>query len=631
MSPDLTSRKRTRLEDQLSDIQYIDCNTPDNTCLISTTAVIHSQPENAFIESYQPKNKSPRNSEIENKRQSLELQKPEKINIPKSFTESNIQTKLVIPSNQSSAFASPQSPIYKQLDNSSTNTTPLASPDFSPAAEVGYQHLNRHSIDKCSSDENDTSLSKPVYENVVSPVSKKASPTYENVLTTISITYRSPSKSSKSSICASDTHDNDGVYEDIQILNPEQASVPTSSASLPLQEASQPNFQEVQKDNSLTSLPDNLTPLTSSNKSNDQRPKSLSALEDFNKNGDNLKPSFCAVYNIKSSTDDKKLSPKSDKGGSLSCISKTSPTTSYKLIENPEQLSLTDLSLSEVVHSSTENLNSSQSSISFQSPSKNSLSPNVSPMLFYDNMKTLSQDILTSLSPSVASLLETKTPNSSSCSLIDDNKSSTSLHSTEENENLACLRSDLRQGNPEYLKLTDNNISSNEEDVSPIRFMKGSDKTDFLSSALIKSNEIFDKKPYVESNFTKFDERESPNCLATKFSDVNIKRQLKSISPLNQFLIDKDEHSSEVEKMSLTLASSEIDSNINHVNLQLIKHGLNLDLDTVRPKSINLIEFSPSEPNVENSSILPTNEKRKTFETESMEDENSIYQQVCYF
>ncbi|KAF2902412.1 hypothetical protein ILUMI_03771, partial [Ignelater luminosus] len=55
ISPDSTSRKRTRLEDQLSDIQYIDCSTPDNNCVISTTAVIHSAPETAFIELYQPK------------------------------------------------------------------------------------------------------------------------------------------------------------------------------------------------------------------------------------------------------------------------------------------------------------------------------------------------------------------------------------------------------------------------------------------------------------------------------------------------------------------------------------------------------------------------------------------------
>lgn len=71
------SRKRSRLEDQLSDIQYIDCNTPENPCVISTTALVHSEDrpssaERVFIgyeafDGYQPKNKSPRNSDGSNR------------------------------------------------------------------------------------------------------------------------------------------------------------------------------------------------------------------------------------------------------------------------------------------------------------------------------------------------------------------------------------------------------------------------------------------------------------------------------------------------------------------------------------------------------------------------------------
>lgn len=69
MSPESQSRKRTRLEDQLSDIRYIDCCTPDNV-VSTTTAVIHDVPESPIInreeerafDSYRPKNKSPRNS-----------------------------------------------------------------------------------------------------------------------------------------------------------------------------------------------------------------------------------------------------------------------------------------------------------------------------------------------------------------------------------------------------------------------------------------------------------------------------------------------------------------------------------------------------------------------------------------
>ncbi|KAF5301071.1 hypothetical protein FQA39_LY10890 [Lamprigera yunnana] len=476
MSPDSSSRKRTRLEDQLSDIQYIDCNTPDNTCIISTTAVIHTQPEPL----YQPKNKSPRNSEID-KRQSLDVEKLEKLHIPKSFTEVNLQKQLIIPSNQSSSFTSPQSPVYKRLDNSSTNTTP----DFSPSTDVEYQNLH------CQLEENEKSE-----KAVVSPVSKKSSPTYENVLTTISITYRSPSKSPKSRHTPEDS-----VYEDVDILNPEQAVVPTSAASLPLQQASQPNF----KDSSLTSLLGKFTLTVPNKESLDQRPKSLSALEDL--------------------TSDKELtripSPCSDRGHLDA-----------------------SLSLSEVVHSSTENLNTSHSSISFPlSTSKNSLSPNVSPILFCGGVKTLSEDILTSLSPCVASLLEIKTHHNS-------NKSSPSFQSE---ENLVCLRSDVRDGNPEYLKLTDNNISSNEEDISPIRCLKV--ESDFL---------------YAETQKTD---------LTNKDKSVEENMQMRKDVP-----------------------------------------------DIVRPISVNLIEFSPSEPTA-NADLFIVNDKRKS----SIEDENSIYQQVKYF
>ncbi|KAF5304225.1 hypothetical protein FQR65_LT08032 [Abscondita terminalis] len=516
MSPDSSSRKRTRLEDQLSDIQYIDCNTPDNVCVISTTAVIHTQPEPSFIESYQPKNKSPRNSDID-KRQSLDIEKLEKPTIPKSFTEVNIQKQLIIPSNQSSSFTSPQSPVYKQLDNSSSNTTPLISPDFSPSGEVEYQNLH---VCQFSSDENDKTANE-----VVTPVSKKSSPTYENVLTTISITYRSPSKSPKTV--------EDSVYEDVCVLNPEQAVVPTSAASLPLQQASQPNFQDEHKDNSLTSLPAKLS-LTIPYDSYEQRPKSLSALEDLNVDA---------------------TLPYAGKGGSLDLVSK-SPNTSHKL---------STLSLSEVLHSSTENLNTS--SISFPlSNSKNSLSPNVSPMLFCDGAKTLSEDILTSLSPSVASLLELKTQHSSDSSLV-NNKSSASLHS-EEGENLVCLPSDVRDGNPEYLKLTDNNISSNEEDVSPVRY--GKMRSNFLSENL-----------FAKSTDTKTD-------VSLAEDDVTI----------------TDTGSSD--------------------------KTMELPIEPDRPISVNLIEFSPNEPVADDVKLVP-NDKRKSSETESLDDENSIYQQVKYF
>lgn len=59
LSPESMSRKRTRLEDQLSDIQYIDCNTPEN--IVCTTAVVHAMPQSPEDVGFsEPKNKSPR-------------------------------------------------------------------------------------------------------------------------------------------------------------------------------------------------------------------------------------------------------------------------------------------------------------------------------------------------------------------------------------------------------------------------------------------------------------------------------------------------------------------------------------------------------------------------------------------
>ncbi|KAF2902414.1 hypothetical protein ILUMI_03773 [Ignelater luminosus] len=342
---------------------------------------------------------------------------------------------------------------------------------------------------------------------------------------------------------------------------------------------------------------------------NEQRPKSLSALEDLNKHGDHLQSSFCAIYNMKgahSTTNTHKTSPNPEKSVSLSLISGTSPTPSYKLIENTEQLSLTDLSLSEVIpNSSTENLNTSQSSISFPiSPSKNSLSPNVSPMLFCDGMKTLSQDILTSLSPSVASLLESKTQNSSESSLIDDNKSNASVCSNEEIENIARLRSDVREGNLEYLKLTDNNISSNEEDVSPIRFPKGAQKLDFLTDSL----------EFCSNNLKGINKEEIHEVQLS--SEDNIKN--------NQEMGRMEER----KEVPLNHISSK---NLNSIEENMDQRPVNLNLEDQRPISVNLIEFSPSEPTVEGSSRINMNDKRKSCETESLDDENSIYQQVKYF
>lgn len=237
ISPDSLSRKRSRLEDQLSDIQYIDCSTPDNPCTISTTAVIHHNEEtpvskgtSSQFEGYQPKNKSPRNSNITN-RHSLNFEKVDKMSIPKSLTEMDIGGKLTVPGSHSSGFTlnltpTPQTPNYKPLEGTSSTTTPILTPDLNHSDGM-YKNLNRFS------DNMERFGTGTGYENLNSPNGDQSSPpqtpNYENIKTTISIIYKSPVKSTNS----------DNIYEDIE-LNPEKAVVPTTAASLPVQEASQP-------------------------------------------------------------------------------------------------------------------------------------------------------------------------------------------------------------------------------------------------------------------------------------------------------------------------------------------------------------------------------------------------------
>ncbi|CAH0549537.1 unnamed protein product [Brassicogethes aeneus] len=209
LSPESMSRKRTRLEDQLSDIQYIDCNTPENV-VSTTTAMVHDLPDSPVIEekflvNYQPKNKSPRNSEnLENKRQSLNLESSSRKHptIPKSLTELDM-TKKYLGMESLLASPTPLSPDYKQLGESSANTTPEMSP---------------------------TSPRPP------------SSPNYENILTTISITYKSPPRSAATSPVKG-TPPVVNVYENVTI-DADRVQIPTSTASLPIQEATQPETEE---------------------------------------------------------------------------------------------------------------------------------------------------------------------------------------------------------------------------------------------------------------------------------------------------------------------------------------------------------------------------------------------------
>lgn len=371
LSPDSTSRKRTRLEDQLSDIQFIDCNTPENVYLISTTAVIHTLPEpqktpETFFDAYQPKNKSPRSSGVDAKRQSLNLENAPKAQIPKSLTD----TKLILLGNNAFNTPTPQSPIYKPLCDSSSATTP----DFSPSSDSNYQKLMK----------NLSESQKPVYENVLAQ--KPSSPTYENVLTTISITYKSPTRS----LSVSPTTNLDSVYEDV-LVNPEKALIPTSTASLPIQQAREP---EIEDETEKTFL--------APEKPEDMRPKSLSALEDFSKA---QKVDFRTNLSTEALYDTSEANPKLDEKSFENLTTSTtnsdfsdknlssersfdfnssdlSATACYK---SDAKLSNTDVSFSEVVHSSTEE-NSSNSISNRLSPT---LSPNVSPSCTFDRSKSL--------------------------------------------------------------------------------------------------------------------------------------------------------------------------------------------------------------------------------------------------
>ncbi|XP_015837773.1 GTPase-activating protein CdGAPr isoform X1 [Tribolium castaneum] len=326
LSPDSMSRKRTRLEDQLSDIQYIDCTTPDN--MVCTMAVVHTIPPDETVpDSYQPKNKSPRNSDNLDKRQSLNLERETggKQAITKSFTEVDIGRKWE--GSSLGATPTPQSPGYRQLGESSTNTTP----DYSPT-EVVYQNLNN----------------------------EKKNNNYENILTTISITYKSPPRSIENSPIKTNA---DSVYENV-IVNVEKAMVPTSTASLPSQEATQP----VEKSD---------------------RPKSMSALDDTSTDA-TLKPNLSSSAICDTSEQISLVSFTDSNQSSRSNVQYTPSLSSgggagvYHVMENSDRISPTDLSLSEVVHSSTENLSSASFPLSY---SKNS-TPNVSPSVFEDDEKT---------------------------------------------------------------------------------------------------------------------------------------------------------------------------------------------------------------------------------------------------
>lgn len=395
LSPDSISRKRTRLEDQLSDIQYIDCSTPENV-VSTTTALIHPHPiEEKRQESYRPKNKSPRNSDnLETKRQSLNLETQKQTIIIKSLTEADI-------GRNGNGSVTPQSPVYRQL--SSNNTTSDSSP-----TEITYQNLGKET--------SQAAPTTPNYENVnmMSSAKTPSSPNYENVLTTISITYKSPAQSKNNSPLKSPVSPVDRHYENISFPNPEKVVIPTSTASLPDQQASQPKLTDQNE-----MILGGLTVLEK-----DERPKSLSALDLSHepKNIDlraNLSSS--AVYGGTNehlsllSAESKEIESNRSSNTNVQYTPSSTSTLPYHFMDNANCAATTptDFSMSEVLHSSTENL-TSQTSISLPtSPSKDLPTPNVSPNPLCFDTATSLDDLLTPISP-----LDTR--NTSECSLLQE-------------------------------------------------------------------------------------------------------------------------------------------------------------------------------------------------------------------
>lgn len=194
--------------------------------------------------------------------------------LPKSRTEMDF--KMQSSNYNSNCTPTPQTPNYKPLDSTSTTNTPILSPRLSPSPhnlssdncyenippqnhhkndrDHLYQHYNkRYSANFECKPNSVINTPEQVYENVNITQNNPNSPTYENVLTTINITYKSPTKSRTNS---------ENIYEDIELLKSEEqaekAVVPTTVATLPVQEAMQPlveNIATVSTSDSAVSLP----------------------------------------------------------------------------------------------------------------------------------------------------------------------------------------------------------------------------------------------------------------------------------------------------------------------------------------------------------------------------------------
>lgn len=586
MSPESSSRKRTRLEDQLSDIQYIDCSTPENSSVISTTAIIHVLPEvqKSILcdqnELYQPKNKSPRNSEVEtdvrnpycvkydeDKRQSLNFERADKTLIPKSFTEADIGMKSETLGLGALTTPTPQSPNYRRLIESSGTTTP----DLSPQPEICYEKL-KGSVDEDAQKKH----------SINNQHKKPKSPTYENILTTISITYKSPTK-----VPSSPTNKliKESTYDDVLILNPEKAMVPTTPASLPDREAVVPVSEEEISKIQASSHPNLLQDLEKLKiPENDQRPKSLNDLENYSSiNNKDFKENIStnAIFNsssqIETSITDKLNSQQTmtlcqsdslidssmvQKIGSQNTLTssrssdlnqKGHGSNTYQCIENLESPS--DFSLSEVVNSSTENLHTSQSSISFNSPTRNSMSPNVSPTQLIESPISISFPSQNDSTPSQNLMVISQSisvPSQVPSSVL-QNLSSFEIKKSRDNSESSLL--DVSISEPQNSKSGSQDALSSTENKSDVTFFNISELVSYADDTKITINSkeipnLIEFSPVetldVEKNLS--DKRKS--CETEESNDENsIYQQVKyfrrSIHEINALLeLDKNESNS---------------------------------------------------------------------------------------
>lgn len=283
--------------------------------------------------------------------------------------------------------------------------------------------------------------------------------------------------------------------------------MPTSTASLPSQEATQPS----------------VTFLEASTEKSD-RPKSMSALDESS-NDITLKPNLSSSAICDTSEQISLVSFTDASNSNQSSRSNVQYTPSlssggvYHVMEN------SDFSLSEVIHSSTENLSSASFPLSY---SKNS-SPNVSPNLFEEEEDEKTEDLI-EFSPTESD--KRKSPETET---IDDSSVYQQVkffrRSIHEVNALLDLENEKKEEEENYDSLESDNLHVYENVKG--EEMKNEDEKiekicvkDLTSRFEDKSTEIKENTS-INTRLKKFYEKDSlPPCLRAR----NLKNQLKTRS-----------------------------------------------------------------------------------------------------